>query len=288
MPVNLLAICRVTNSLIVKRVKITSNVQSLIEGVFRTQEAEFWDGVDDEIPFDGGWKPDKNELLVASPDIGTSAMFNAACGNVMSLEEISPTNFVGQGIKALGVVVGDDADKRLLLQNFTARQVLDRSISLIWDGETFTRLTAPSFTLGTSIAGIVNSTSIKFKSFSNIKMIFDLANLYQEASNQKIQLFASHSSVAIHDVMALQTVADQTIRKLVNAVSAKNVLGTYSVDVILAAAVAQGFDLQVHDSRIVFPQDRASVKRLMHFLDEGLYRGPISGASFITNSKKPA
>lgn len=288
MPVNLLAVCRVGNSLTVKRVKITSDVQTLVEGIFTGQEAEFWNGIDDEIPFDGGWKPDKNELLVASADAGTSSMFQIANGNIMSLDEISPTNFAAQGIRALGVVLGDDSNKRLLLQNFSARQVLDRGLSLFWDGETFKRLTAPSFTLGTSLAGIVDNTSIKFKSFSNIKMIFDLANLYQEASNQKLEHFASHSSLSIIDVAALKITADQTIRKLINAVSAKNVFGTYTVAAIQAAAALQGFDLQVHNSKIVFPSDRASVKRLMHFLDEGLYKGPLSGASFITNSKKPA
>lgn len=288
MPVNLLAICRPANEFILKRVKVTSDVQDLLEGVFVSQEAEFLAGVDSEIVFDGGWKPDKNELLVAPSTEAISSIWAAATGNVIALDELDSASFSNEGIKALAVMMGQGEGRRLLLQNFSARQILDRRIAFIWDGDTFNRLTAPSFSIGTALSGILTAEQVKFKSFSNIKMIFDLANLYQEATNAQIDDFATHAAIAIGDVEAFKAVADQTIRKLVNAVVAKGVLDAYDVSAIHTAAVSQSFDLSVDAGKIVFPADRAGAKRLMHFLDEGFYRGPLSGDAYITNSKRKA
>jgi hypothetical protein len=286
--VNLLAICRPTDDFVLKRVKVTSDVQKLLEGVFVSQEAEFLSGVDSEIAFDGGWKPDKNELLVAPSTESIAAIWTGATGNVIALDELDSANFGNEGIKALAVLIGQGDGRRLLLQNFSARQILDRRIAFVWDGETFNRLTAPSFSIGTALSGILTEHQVKFKSFSNIKMIFDLANLYQEATNAQIDDFSTHASISIADVEAFKGVADQTIRKLVNAVAAKGVLDTYDVSAIQTAAVAQSFDLHVDAGKIVFPGDRAGAKRLMHFLDEGFYRGPLSGDAYITNSKRKA
>lgn len=286
MSVNLLAICRPANNFILKRVKTTAAVQNLLEGVFTAQEAAFLSGIDAEIAFDGGWKPEKNELLVAPTTPAITAIWDAALGNIPALDELNPAHFVNEGIRALAVVVGQGDGRHVLLQNFSARQILDRRIAFVWDGETFNRLTAPSFSIGTALSGILTADAVKFKSFSNIKMIFDLANLYKEATDAQIDAFSVHASIRVDDVDGFKAVADQTIRKLVNAVSTKGVLDSYDTAAISAAAEAQHFDLQVGNGKIIFPADRAGTKRLLHFLDEGFYRGPLSGDAYITNSKR--
>jgi hypothetical protein len=68
MSVNLLALCRHGEAYVVKRVKVTAQVQSLLEGIFTQQEQEFFDGITEEVVFDGGWRPEDRELLyVATP-----------------------------------------------------------------------------------------------------------------------------------------------------------------------------------------------------------------------------
>ena len=56
MPMNLFAACRDLNGqLIAKRVRLDANVQQAVTALFTLQEADFRDGVIDEIPFDGRW-----------------------------------------------------------------------------------------------------------------------------------------------------------------------------------------------------------------------------------------
>lgn len=286
MPVNLFAICRVGETFTLKRVKTNGDVQKTLEGVFAAQEQDFYAGVDQEVLFDGGWKPEKNELLMAPVTPEMLALLEAAKGNLTALHEINAPNFSNEGIRALAVLAGAPDNRKLLIQNFSARQILGRGISMIWDGDTFTKLEAPAFSIGTALAGVVDAQYVRFKSFTNIKMIFDLANLYQEASNAEIDIFAQHATLQIGDVDAFKGVADQTIRKLVHAVCSKGVLDTYDLTAISAAAHAQNFQLVITGNRIQMPGDRAGAKQLMHFLDEGFFRGPLSGDAYITNSKR--
>ncbi len=286
MPVNLLAICRSGENLVIKRVKTNGDVQNALEGVFAAQEQDFYAGVDQDVLFDGGWKPEKNELLMAAATQGMVALLDAAKGNLTALHEIAAANFANEGIRALAVVSGAGDNLKLLIQNFSARQILGRNISMIWDGDTFTKLTAPAFTIGASLAGVLDAQYLRFKSFSNIKMVFDLANLYQEASDAEIDTFAQHATLQLDDVAGFKGIADQTMRKLVHAISAKGVLDTYDITAISAAALAQDFQLVVSGTKLQVPADRAGAKQLMHFLDEGLFRGPLSGNAYITNSKR--
>lgn len=286
MPTNLLAICRPDGILQLKRVKTVAEVQSSLEAVFATQEQQFNEGVTTEIPFDGGWKPDKHEVLVAASSDEMTAIWSASGQNIVALPELDAENFQTEAIKGLAVVAGQGQNRRLLIQSFSARQLLERSFAFILSGDTFRRLSEPAFTLGTNIAGILDQQSLRFKSYSNVRMIFDLASLYAEATDAQIETFSQHASLNVSDIAVFKGVADQGIRKLVNAISSRGTLDIYDVAAIRAAAAENEFPVVIEQNRILLPGNRADAKKLLHFLDEGFYRGAMSGTAYITNSKR--
>ncbi|RYF38724.1 MAG: class I SAM-dependent methyltransferase, partial [Cytophagaceae bacterium] len=98
-------------------------VQNQVEGVFEGQYTKFYSEVDQEIPFDGGWKPDPNELFVLPNTQTMSDIYLQAVGNPIALAVLDAPNFAAEGIKALGVTRGQGAQKELVLQNFSSRQV---------------------------------------------------------------------------------------------------------------------------------------------------------------------
>lgn len=286
MPTNLLAICRPNGVLQLKRVKTVADVQNSLEAVFATQEQQFNEGVTTEIPFDGGWKPDKHEVLVAAANEEMTAIWNSSAQNIIALPELDAQNFQTEAIRGLAVVAGQGGNRRLLLQSFSARQVLERSFAFILSGDTFRRLSEPAFTLGTNLAGVLDQQSLRFKSYSNARMIFDLTSLYAEATNAQIETFSQHGSLSVADIDVFKGVADQGIRKLVNAISSRGTLDIYDVAAISAAAAEHEFPIVIEQNRILFPANRADAKKLLHFLDEGFYRGALSGTAYITNSKR--
>src|SRR3546814_7614088 len=92
------------------------------------------------------------------------------------MPEVNAAGFAEEGIRALAVLIQRPAGPRLLLQEFSARQLLERRFSLVLDGDTFSRLTQPAFAIGASLAGIIENGRIKFNKFSRIRLIFDLAD----------------------------------------------------------------------------------------------------------------
>lgn len=286
MPVNLLAICRPAGVLTVKRVKVTAEVQNQLEGIFIQQEQMFVDGITEEVAFDGGWNPEPNEHLVTQVTDEAAAIFAAAQGNIVALPEVNPANFEAEGIRALGVLVQRPAGPRLLLQEFSARQMLERRFSLILDGDTFNRLTQPAFAIGASLAGIVEDDKIKFQKFSRIKLIFNLISLYQEATDAEVEDFCALSCVEVGNIEKFKKQADQKMRKLINAITKRDTLSKFTPAQIEAAAAGENFQIQVANGKIVHPTAKADAKVLLHFLDNGLYRGPLGGEIFITNSKR--
>ncbi|MBY3557645.1 hypothetical protein [Rhizobium laguerreae] len=289
MSVNLLAICRNADGFTLKRVKTTQPVQNILEGVFLGQETAFQQGITDEVDFDGSWKPDDNELLRSPISAEMTAIWDLSLQNITALNDLDAANFLSEGVKATCVVAGNDGGRRLLIQNFSSRQILGNSaLAFVYYGNTFNQLTSPAFTLGTSLSAVLTATQLKFRSYNNVKMIFDLANLYQEATDAQIDIFAAHGSLYVADVNAFKGFADQTLRKLVNAVGKKAVLDNFTPAQIVAAAATATLDILFENGRIVIPQNKADAKKLMHFLDEGFYRGPLSGFQYITNSKRRA
>jgi hypothetical protein len=283
---NLLALCKTPNGATVKRVQISQPLQDKIAGLFQQQAIEFMDSIEEEVEFGSDWKPDANEILVTDAPAEFGIMQAALDGNLIALPTINAANFLDEGIKGLFVALNGD-NRRILVQGFTAQQVLSRKFALLLQGDTFRELTEPSFTLENYLVAVIENGRLKFKSFYKVKRIFELTQVYQEATDQQIDGFCAHASLEVGDVAAFKGVADQGVRKLVHAVSTTRILDKVSVEDIAAKAAAIGLILKVTDGQIIVPADRKSVKELLRFLDDAIYEAPLSAKRYVTNSKRP-
>ena len=79
-------------------------------------------------------------------------------------------------------------------------------------GNAFRRLTAPSFILATSLAFVIDGEFIKFKSFSNLRSILDVMEIYQEATEQEVRDFAGHPSLRVANLDDFVLNADQVTK----------------------------------------------------------------------------
>ncbi|MER8646713.1 Kiwa anti-phage protein KwaB-like domain-containing protein [Mesorhizobium sp. M1252] len=286
MPVNLLALCKQPGGLSVRRIRVSADVQNQLDGIFIQQEQAFYEGVTEEVQFDGGWKPEANELLYAPVTPEAAAVFEAAQVNLVAMPEVNPAAFSEANIRGLAVVVEREGAPRLLIQGFSAAQILDRRFSLILDGNTFNRLTHAAFSIGSQLVASIENGRIKFKNFSRIKLLFDLTNLYQEATDAELDTFCDLPVLQIDNVVHFKHVADQRMRKLIHAIESRGTLQNYTPQQIATAAIEEGFTVAIVNDRIVMPHAKAEAKALLHFLDNGLYRAALTGEIFITNSKR--
>lgn len=288
MPQNLFAACRIEGQLIAKRVRLDAAVQQAVADIFSEQEADFRNGVTSEVTFDGRWTPDVDEFLTIDvPDEAT--IFEATIqANAVSIQDLNTAAFAVEGIKALFTGISADGTTKVLVQQFTAQQVLETRFALFEQQNVFRRLTEPAFTMGSSLACIIEHGTIKFKSQQKLRSIINMLEIYRAATDAEVQDFARHANLDVADIAAFTAATNQTSRKLIHAVMQNAVLDTYTSVAIQSAADTTGLSVEVRNGRIVMPTENKAIKDLLQFLNESRYTGPLSGQPFVTNSQRPA
>ena len=272
----------------VRRLRLDGPVQDPVEEAFAQQEQSFFAEINEEIPFDGRWKPDANELLTVVVTDEAEIFSNTLNMNPVAVEAVDLANFGNAGIKALFTRGVGDGGGRILAQRFTAGQVLNTKFSLLRQGNSFRRLIDPAFTLATSLTFVIEGGLIKFKSFSSLRSILDVQEIYREATGPEMEQFAGHDRLAVANVERFLELADQPTRKLISAVLQSRVLDDFTGEQIRDAAAQTQLEVTLQDGRIVLPANRSGLKELLRFLDESRYLGPLSGQTFIANSRRPA
>ena len=283
---NLLALCRDANGITIKRIPLDGALQNPVMQIFSDQEAAFRADRPNEVAFDGDWNPDDDEILVLDATAEANAMVAAASGNVLALPTINAGNFDAENIKALFVGVNTGAGLRLLVQRFTAAQVLSRRFAMIANNNQFSKITDPAFNLATSLTCIIEGGQIKFESYHKLRAVFDVVEFFAAATDDDIDDFAGHASIAIADVPALKALVTQTERKLIHKLASTGVLDAHAPLDIQTKANATGLVVNIANGQIVFPNDKQEIRRLLRFLDDSLYEAPLSGLRYVTNSKR--
>ncbi|SLJ86252.1 Kiwa anti-phage protein KwaB-like domain-containing protein [Novosphingobium mathurense] len=286
MPNNLFALVGDRASTDVFRVQLTHEVQNQLAGLFVAYEAAFRDGVDEEVSFTHDWKADDDEILTIPTNEQVNTICAAVGGGALAMQAIDPEEFNSQGIRALIFSPTDNAS-RLLVQYFSSTQQLSRkAFSLVFDGDTFTRLSNPAFSIGSRVDAIIEGGLVKFKNFNFVKRVFDLLDSYVEASDSQIEDFAALECVHIDDIEAFKEITNQTTRKLISAVSSSGILSVVDVETINSSAQGIGLNVVFDNGKIIFPHDKAQLKILLRFLDHGVYQAPLINQRFMANSKR--
>ncbi|MCC5982629.1 MAG: DUF4868 domain-containing protein [Oceanicaulis sp.] len=283
---NLLALCRDANGITIKRIPLNGALQNPVTQIFSDQEAAFRANRPNEVAFDGDWNPDDDEILVLDATAEANEMVAAASGNVLAIQAIDAANFDEENIKALFVPVNRGGAMRLLVQRFTVAQILSRKFAVIANNNQFNQITDPAFNLATSLTCIIEGGQIKFDSYHKLRAVFDVLEFFAAATDDDIDDFASHASIAIANVPALKELVTQTERKLIHKLASSGVLNAYTPQQIQGRARAAGLAVNLTKGQIAFPDDKQEIRRLLRFLDDSLYEAALSGQRYETNSKR--
>ena len=285
---DLYAVCRPPSGFEVKSVQLNNQIQADLDHIMQAQEYAFLEGIQAEIPFTGDWKPDPDELLVIQNLPEATILLQASAQNALALAPLNPHGFLNERVVGLFIGVGTGPNRRLLLQNFSAQQILETKIAVMFDGNVFRRITEPAFTIAGHLTAIINAAGeVKFKSYSAMRRILDIAPVFQQATDIELTAFCIHQSLFVANAQAFIAGADEGIRKQVHAITATGVLGQHTVPAISTMAAAIGFQLPLNAGRIEIPPNRREAKALFSFLLDKVYRGPINHQLLITNSTRP-
>jgi len=147
MPRTFFAICRIADENVVKRIPIRTAVQDELERLFDAQEQTFLAGRDEEVDFDGDWKPDTNQLLIIHDGDLASTLTNTLNNGPAAYDQLDITDYAEAGIK--GIFTHSTVQQgRILLQRFQTSQYLQRSgLTLVFSNNQFGKLSEHGFAL---------------------------------------------------------------------------------------------------------------------------------------------
>jgi len=184
----------------------------------------------------------------------------------------------------------DKFPTRVYIQNFTARQILSKkALTILFKKDRFTKLSEPGFSFDSRLVCLIESDTIKFKVLRNLKMIFNIADYYEEATDKQVRVFCTHPMLNCNEISEILDNTNQSMRKLITAILKEKVLDTRKLATIQKSADSLDIELKItDDGKIVLPTEKRELHNFLCFLHENLYKGSLTQKRYMTNSKRPA
>lgn len=244
-----------------------------------------------EIDFDAGYQPEEDECFSLTDYEPPDWLGRASSDTAVALDMISDREELIDSITGtVGFARMEDGEELALFQNFTQSQIVRPHRFLFLHGNTYTDTERPGLTLARKLSAVYLSAERKllFRSFRTVNTFLPLADFYKEASEQEIREILKHKLLAPEDSEALVTGANQWFRKRFAMLKDSGVLDRFSVKQIQSRSKGYDVSINVSNGKIVFPSDKPAAKKLLQFLNEELFRGPITETLYETNSKRQA
>ncbi len=244
-----------------------------------------------EINFDAGYNPEEHERFrldaYALPDWLEAENSQTAA----TLDPISQHEDIIDFIKGIVAFARNDQGEELMLfQNFSRSHIIHPGRFLFLKNNTYETAQRPGLALEGKLNAVYSLADQKllFQNFRTTNTFLPLVEFYEEASETEIREVLSHDLLEPEDADALATESNQWFRKRFAMLKDSGILDNYSARQIKAHSKGYEIDIKIKGNKIIFPADKPAAKRLLQFLNEELYRGPITETLYETNSKREA
>ena len=273
------------------RFSLSNEVQIDLTSLLQQQESTFNSNGQDEIPFDGKYKPDFGEVLVISDFDDIDGLADAVA-NPLSVPEVAPTPQAFETIKALVSGYVDQAGIPVVfIQHFDKKRVISTNgLSIFHSSNVYKKIEGIGLTVDSKLTAIIRAGSLKFHSFHLLRQIFDLSACYKEATDGDIQQFSSMACVSVTNAANLVEISDTWVRRKLWLISQSEILQKVPVCDIKAVAAEFSIPLEIvtdeGNEKILIPDTKKELKTILRFLDEDYYKSPLLQNRYLTNSKR--
>ena len=274
----------------VLRMPLTPDVQAGMTELFRAQEHEFMQGIEEEIKFDGMYRPEESELLYINNFDDVDGI-KAAILRPQTCQEFALKSGALESIKAIFTGYIKNGAIRILLQGFDRRRIISANgFSLVYAENNFTKFDGGGLTLDNKLTAIIEDNNLKFASYHYLRQIFDMSAYCKEANDQDLKVFIQNPALQFTDAQVFLDVADPWVRRKVVLIQQSGILDYCSASKLAATAKYCDLHLQLAGTagqeRIVVPADRQEVKQILRFLDEDYFQSPQCTVKYMSKSRR--
>jgi hypothetical protein len=269
------------------RIPLHQHLQDLLAASWHQQYEAFTLGIEERAP-DAGYMLEDHERFRIKGYALPEWLQAGVGGQLANLGSINKHEDLIGSIKAIVAFARDPQGHELMLmQSFNRSHVIQPGRFLLLQNDTYDTPKRTGLTLGDRLAAVydVKTRRLLFENLRNTNAFLPLIDFIAEASDQDIRGVLSHSLLKPQDIESTIAGANQWFRKRVAMLKASRILDEYTSAQLVKRSKGYEVELKVAEGRIVFPADRRAAKRLLQFLNEELFRGPITAKLYETNSK---
>ena len=285
---HLAAITKADSQTDLLRIPLHQNLQTGLSSDWQAQYDAFVDDTE-KIDFNAGYKPEKHERFrIANYDL-PDFLQDLNSQNVNAQDAIMTDDSVFSRIQGIVAMARNEQGEEIMLfQNFSNSRVIRPRRVLLVEGSAFRSIQRPGLTLEGSLSAVYDQDGheLCFRSFRTVNTFLPLSDYYKEASEQEIREVLSHQMLAAEDIDVSVAKVDQWFRKRYAMLRDSKILDDYSATEIQLRSHGHNVSIEISNGKIIFPADKAEAKRVLQFLNEELYKGPITDTLYETNSKK--
>ena len=267
----------------IRRIPVTRTLQNQISTFFRGQKESFSSGRD-KVDFTGSYNVEDLEIFRISNYPIKQDLINSL-RSPLNYDRLNLGEPNCPQVKAL--FAGEwNGNKYICFQAIDSRKMLSKRFTLLNSGDTYTKLEYPGIILQDKLTAIFEENELLFYSYYNIRRFLDLSDYYREATDTDLETFADNDLFEVDDNILFKRNADSIIRKRIALLQKNNVLDSLSIDNISQAAQEYDVEIEIRNNKIVIPDDKKKLKKLVKFLDEDYFTTPLTSRKCITNSKQ--
>lgn len=272
----------------VKKLRINREVQKELVSVFSQKSDQLLNNEKEFIEFDGRYKPSENEVFYIK-NFNMPETIKKAIKTPTSVEELLPKNNKNKKINSIFTGTLNNENKYIIsFQNFMPSQIITASgVGLIFNNNSFNKISKLAVNIKEQVDCIYMNNNLYFSSYWVARQIFDLSDYYKMATDEELKSFIKKDVLTtMNEDMFFQN-ADEWIRRKVAFIEDSKVLERNSPYDIKKIAEDHNVDLKLNnDNQILVPDEKQDLKDLLKFLDEDIFKGPLTNNTYMTNSKR--
>jgi hypothetical protein len=271
------------------RMPIEQDAAAEVRELFLDLSRKFFKGVSEFVDFDPGYQLTEDECFqIAEFEVPDELL--AVCAAPTTAEDLEAADLTGDNGPRIKAIIGYDFSgkkKELMFQTFDPRRMFSPGKGVFrFDRGVFHELKSPVISIEHGLAGVWRDGTLFFRKLGSIRRVFDFELYELQATEEQMTSFAGHSKIQCKDSKAFVTGANRWSRGKIARILKNKVLDDSTLMHLQAAAHTVSFDLPVVGDKIVLPEGGVELKRLLQFLDDDMYRGPVSDRQFLSSGKR--
>ena len=271
------------------RMPIEQQAAAEVRELFLDLTKDFFHGITEFIDFDPGYLLLDGECFKIH-DFPVPDELLLLCAAPHTAENLTLADLTHQSGPVVKAIVGYDFSggrKELMFQTFDSKRLFSpgRGYFNFAQG-VFHELKSPVVSIEQKLAGVWRDGPFFFKKLGSARRIFDFGVYEMQATEQQMSDFASHSKITCADSAAFAQSASRWSRGKIARILSNKVLDSWTLLHLQSAANVVEFELPVSGNKIELPTGGVELKRLLQFLDDDMYRGPVSDRQFLSSGKR--